>query len=153
MVIWTFGAQSTSSDHSQWRLPSSPSRAARMFTTSSKSVNSNRCGVSASRSFGPMSASRSIIANTSSMHSRSSRADSNEAPTAQLVDFFAAVRRDAADFLAAAGLRVRLPAAFARVVVRLARDFAAAGREDDELPEDALEAGFAARRAGASSAE
>ena len=34
-----------------------PLRAARMFTTSSTSVNSNRCGTSASRSFGPISSS------------------------------------------------------------------------------------------------
>ena len=40
----TLGSQSTSSDHSQCRLPSSPSSAARMLTTRSRSVNSKRCG-------------------------------------------------------------------------------------------------------------
>src|SRR3954447_26075652 len=82
MVIWTVDFQSTSSDHSQWRLPSSSARAARMFTTSSKSENSKRWGVSASRSLGPMSGSASIMAKTWSIASRSSFADSNEAPTA-----------------------------------------------------------------------
>ena len=80
----TLGFQSTSSDHSQWRFPSSPSRVARMLTTRSKSENSNRCGVSASRSFGPISGSASISRNTSSMTSRSSLAESNEALMAQL---------------------------------------------------------------------
>src|ERR671911_711869 len=79
MVIRTFGFQSTSSDHSQYRLPSSPSVAARMLTTTSKSLNSNCWGVSASRSLGPISESASIIVKTASMTSRSSFADSNEA--------------------------------------------------------------------------
>ena len=47
----------------------------------SKSLNSKRCGVSASRSLGPISGSASIIENTWSMASRSSFADSNEAAT------------------------------------------------------------------------
>src|SRR3954453_4270564 len=53
-----------------------------MFTTMSKSENSNRCGVSASRSLGPISGSASIIEKTASIAWRSSLADSNEAPTA-----------------------------------------------------------------------
>src|SRR5262245_61924316 len=54
-----------------------------MFTTTSKSLNSKRCGVSASRRLGPISGSASISENTLSMTSRSSFADSNEAPMAQ----------------------------------------------------------------------
>src|SRR6185503_17485480 len=90
-----------------------------MLTTTSKSVNSKRWGVSASRSSGPISGSRSIIANTSSMHSRSSRADSNEAATTQLLAVSLAAAGGvgvvvavgagvgvAVAFLAAAGLRV-----------------------------------------------
>src|SRR6478609_8617224 len=54
-----------------------------MFTTTSKSENSNRCGVSASRSLGPMSGSASISEKILSITSRSSLADSNEALMAQ----------------------------------------------------------------------
>src|SRR3954451_20433905 len=79
MVILTFGSQSTSSDHSQCRLPSSPSAAARMFTTRSRSVNSKRCGTSASRSFGPISGSASIIEKTASMTSTNSFSELNSA--------------------------------------------------------------------------
>src|SRR3954465_11316671 len=77
----TFGSQSTSSVHSQCRLPSSAAAAARMLTTMSTSVNSKRCGTSASRSFGPMSGSSSIIANTRSMTSRNSCGERNSADT------------------------------------------------------------------------
>src|SRR4051812_39943051 len=52
-----------------------------MLTTMSTSVNSKRCGTSASRSFGPMSGSSSIIANTRSMTSRNSCGDRNSADT------------------------------------------------------------------------
>src|ERR1044072_8550640 len=83
MVIQTFGSQSTSSVHSQCRLPSSPSRAARMFTTRSTSGNSNRCGTSASRSFGPMSGSSLIAEKIQSMIDRNSFGDENSAPMAQ----------------------------------------------------------------------
>src|SRR3954466_6418754 len=54
-----------------------------MLTTASKSENSNRCGVSASRSLGPMSGSASISEKILSITSRSSLADSNEALMAQ----------------------------------------------------------------------
>src|SRR6188472_2350159 len=54
-----------------------------MLTTTSKSVNSNCCGVSASRSLGPMSGSVSINVKILSMTSRSSLADSNVAPMGQ----------------------------------------------------------------------
>src|SRR5919204_2793599 len=46
-----------------------------MFTAMSKSGNSNRCGVRASRSFGPMSESVLMIVNTLSMTSRNSAED------------------------------------------------------------------------------
>src|SRR5438874_13535999 len=46
-----------------------------MFTTRSTSGNSNRWGVSASRSFGPISGSVLIIVNTWSMTSRNSFAE------------------------------------------------------------------------------
>src|SRR4051794_28083265 len=52
-----------------------------MLTTMSTSVNSKRCGTSASRSFGPMSGSSSIIANTRSMTSRNSCGERNSADT------------------------------------------------------------------------
>src|SRR3954467_9753680 len=83
MVIRTRGSQSTSSLHSQCRLPSSPGSAARMFTTMSRSVNSKRWGTSASRSLGPMSGSSSIIEKIWSMTARNSSRDSNSAPIAQ----------------------------------------------------------------------
>src|SRR4051794_19638854 len=79
IVIRTFGSQSTSSDHSQCRLPSSPDSAARMLTTRSRSVNSKRWGTSASRSFGPMPGSASIIEKTSSMTSTNSSSEENSA--------------------------------------------------------------------------
>src|SRR3954447_2378931 len=82
IVMRTFGSQSTSSDHTQCRLPCSSGRAARMFTTRSTSVNSKRCGTSASRSFGPMSGSPSIIEKIWSMTSRTSSGDENSAPIA-----------------------------------------------------------------------
>src|SRR3954464_8626330 len=47
-----------------------------MFTTWSTSGNTNRCGVSASRSFGPMSGSVLISSNARSMTSRNSSGDS-----------------------------------------------------------------------------
>src|SRR4051794_26990599 len=73
--IFTSGSQSTSSVHSQTRLfPSLLSSAAVTLTTRSRSGNSKRCGVSASRSFGPMSGSVLIISNTRSMTSRNSLA-------------------------------------------------------------------------------
>src|SRR4051794_38950432 len=72
-LIFTSGSQATSSVHSQTRLlPSLLSSDAVMFTTRSRSGNSKRCGVSASRSFGPMSGSVLIISNTRSMTSRNS---------------------------------------------------------------------------------
>src|SRR3954454_23860062 len=46
-----------------------------MFTTSSTSGKTNRCGVSASRSFGPMSGSVLMRSNTRSMTSRNSSGD------------------------------------------------------------------------------
>src|SRR3954462_14424341 len=79
IAILTLGSQSTSSDHSQYRLPSSPSSAARMLTTRSRSVNSKRWGTSASRSFGPMSGSESIIEKTASMTSTNSSSELNSA--------------------------------------------------------------------------
>src|SRR5919108_1573484 len=83
MVILTFGSQSTSSDHSQCRFPSSPAWEARMLTTRSTSGNSNRWGTSASRSFGPISASSLIIAKTRSITVRNSLGDENSAPIGQ----------------------------------------------------------------------
>ena len=71
IVILTLGSQSMSSDHSQARF-GSPAPPARMLTTRSRSVNSNRCGVSASRSLGPISGSSLISANVRSMTSRNS---------------------------------------------------------------------------------
>ena len=50
-----------------------------MLTTRSRSVNSNRCGVSASRSLGPMSGSSLISANVRSMTSRNSVSELNAA--------------------------------------------------------------------------
>src|SRR3954453_17370921 len=47
-----------------------------MFTTWSTSGNTNRCGVSASRSFGPMSGSVLMSSNTRSMTCRNSSGDS-----------------------------------------------------------------------------
>src|ERR687886_458403 len=55
-----------------------------MFTTRSRSGNSNRWGVSASRSFGPISGSVLIIVNTWSITSRNSFADLNSAINANL---------------------------------------------------------------------
>src|SRR5918999_1708709 len=107
IAILTLGSQSTSSDHSQWRLPSSPSSAARMLTTRSRSVNSKRCGTSASRSFGPISGSVSIIEKTSSMTSTNSSSVVNSAFATQpagVVLRDVAVRR-------AAGLRAGFGAA------------------------------------------
>ena len=72
IVIRTLGSQSTSSVHSQARLPSSSSSAARMFTMRSRSVNSKRCGTSASRSFGPISGSSDIIEKVRSITSTNS---------------------------------------------------------------------------------
>src|SRR3954465_14033964 len=46
-----------------------------MFTTRSRSGNSKRCGVSASRNLGPMSSSVLMIVNTLSMTSRNSSAE------------------------------------------------------------------------------
>src|SRR4051795_1188416 len=121
MVIWTLDFQSTSSDHSQCRLPSSSARAARMLTTTSKSENSKRWGVSASRSLGPMSGSASIIAKTWSIASRSSFADSNEAPTAYEVPFVAGGLGSVAAGLSlgAAGFFVGTAAGFFAVTGRL----------------------------------
>src|SRR3954454_5449599 len=48
-----------------------------MFTTLSTSGNTKRCGVSASRSFGPMSGSVLMSSNTRSMTSQNSLGDSN----------------------------------------------------------------------------
>src|SRR5215211_7267241 len=86
IAILTFGSQSTSSDHSQCRFPSSPARAARMLTTRSRSVNSNRCGTSASRSFRPMSVSSLIIEKTRSITVRNSFSERNSAAMAQELD-------------------------------------------------------------------
>src|SRR5687767_11367342 len=47
-----------------------------MFTTASTSGKTNRCGVCASRSFGPMSGSVLMSSNTRSMTSRNSSGDS-----------------------------------------------------------------------------
>src|SRR5262245_46040011 len=55
-----------------------------MFTTMSTSGNSKRCGVSASRSFGPISASVLISAKVLSMTSRNSFEDVNEPIAATL---------------------------------------------------------------------
>src|SRR6185295_11297922 len=92
--ILTFGFQSMSSVHSQCRLPSSPDRDARMFTTRSTSGNSNRCGTSASRSFGPMSGSSLIAEKIQSMMVRNSFGDENSAPMAQDEDPDEPVDRD-----------------------------------------------------------
>src|SRR3954447_13072067 len=55
-----------------------------MFTTLSTSGNTKRCGVSASRSFGPMSGSVLMSSNTRSMTSRNSVGDLNSlAPMAR----------------------------------------------------------------------
>src|SRR5437762_57084 len=51
-----------------------------MFTTRSRSGNSKRCGVSASRSFGPMSGSVLIIVNALSITSRHSPAELKPMP-------------------------------------------------------------------------
>src|SRR5947199_4002014 len=77
ICIFTLGSQSTSSVHSQWRLPSSP-RPARMLTTRSTSSNSNRWGTSASRSFGPIPGSSLIIVKIRSMTSTNSFGDRND---------------------------------------------------------------------------
>src|SRR5215218_4886669 len=79
IAIFTRGSQSTSSVHSQRRLPSSSSRAARMLATRSRSSNSYRIGTSASRSLGPMSGSSFIIENTRSITSLNSLGESKEA--------------------------------------------------------------------------
>src|SRR5215217_2417025 len=79
----TLGSQSMSSVHSQCRLPSSPSSAARMLTTRSTSVNSKRCGTSASRSFGPISGASSIIEKIWSITSRTSSGEEKDAPIDQ----------------------------------------------------------------------
>src|SRR3954463_2504444 len=83
MVILTFGSQPTSSDHSQCRCPSSLPSAARMLTTRSRSGNSNRCGTSASRSFGPMSGSSLIVVKIQSMTVRNSFGDEKSSAMAQ----------------------------------------------------------------------
>src|SRR3954471_4676302 len=76
IFISTAGCQATSSDHSHMRLCSeSPFPAGAMFTTSSRSGNSQRWAVSASRSFGPMSGSADISSKQRSMTSRNSSAD------------------------------------------------------------------------------
>src|SRR5688500_594890 len=54
-----------------------------MFTTRSTSVNSNRCGTSASRSLGPMSGSSLIIEKTWSMTVLNSLSDRNSVAIAQ----------------------------------------------------------------------
>src|SRR5688500_15460795 len=54
-----------------------------MFTTRSTSVNSNRCGTSASRSLGPMSGSSLIIEKTWSMTVRNSLSDRNSTAIVQ----------------------------------------------------------------------
>src|SRR4051812_49016151 len=125
--ILTLGFQSMSSVHSQCRLPSSPAWDARMFTTRSTSGNSNRCGTSASRSFGPISGSSLIVEKIQSMMVRNSFGDENSAPMVQEDEepedpverervvrvpagFFAAVLRLAGFF--AAVLRDRVPAGF-----------------------------------------
>src|SRR5688500_18194921 len=54
-----------------------------MFTTRSTSVNSNRCGTSASRSLGPISGSSLIIEKTWSMTVLNSLSDRNSAAIAQ----------------------------------------------------------------------
>src|SRR5215211_4041714 len=83
MVILTFGSQSTSSDHSQCRFPSSPPSDARMLTTRSTSGNSNRCGTSASRSLGPMSGSSLIVVKIQSMTVRNSLGEEKSSAMAQ----------------------------------------------------------------------
>src|SRR5829696_8406017 len=139
MAIFTRGSQSTSSVHSQVRFPSSPSRVARMFTTRSTSSNSQRIGTSASRSFGPISGSSSIIPKTRSITVLNSLGESKETPTAgQELEleppdegFFAVLaRRDAAGL----GAAVRRADARLDADERLVEDFDAV--EDD--------AGFAA---------
>src|SRR5437764_1258000 len=78
MAIRTFGSQSTSSLHAQTRF-GSPVWPARRLTTSATSGNSNRCGVSASRSLGPISGSSLMIVKVLSMTSRNSSTDSKAA--------------------------------------------------------------------------
>src|SRR5205085_2977770 len=56
-----------------------------MFTTRSRSGNSKRCGVSASRSLGPMSESVLIIVNTLSITSLNSREELNSATSRTLM--------------------------------------------------------------------
>ena len=74
MAIFTLGSQETSSDHSHFRLGSSL-EPARMLTTSSRSGNSNRWGVSASRRRGPISGSSLIRLNVRSITSTNSSTD------------------------------------------------------------------------------
>src|SRR5215207_6444569 len=85
-----------------------------MLTTRSRSVNSKRCGTSASRSLGPISGSASIIAKTWSMTSTNSSSESNSTlPMAQDLRL-AAVRR-AGDALADAGFGFAVPVVLAAV--------------------------------------
>src|SRR3954471_4167582 len=103
-----------------------------MLTTRSTSGNSKRWGTSASRSFGPMSGSESIIENTSSMHSRNSFGESNEAPIAYEALFGERPVLVPVGRLAFAGVfdvagrdELRLPAAERRAGVDLATSSAA----------------------------
>src|SRR3954452_20654607 len=85
IFISTSGSQATSSDHSQRRFcPSTTSSAKVMFTTRSRSGNSKRCGVSASRSFGPISGSVLMSPKVLSMTSRNSLEDLNAIPRTTL---------------------------------------------------------------------
>src|SRR6476660_1295755 len=154
IAILTLGSQSTSSDHSQCRLPSSPSEAARMFTTRSRSVNSKRWGTSASRSFGPMSGSSSIIEHTASMTSTNSSSELNSAfATLQLpvpAPLDAGDRRRGVAGLGLAGVPV-FAAAVAAAVGFAAADLRAAGLRAAGLRAAGLAAaavGLAAAAAG-----
>src|SRR3954464_4608436 len=129
-----------------------------MLTTSSKSVNSNRCGVSASRSLGPMSGSASIIEKTWSMTSRSSFADSISAAMAQeLAGGFAGVGAEGAAGLgvcggpvvaAAVGAAGGFFAAAAGFIAAAGGFFAAAGRLRAAAGRFSATAGFLAAGVG-----
>ena len=116
-----------------------------MFTTRSTSGNSNRCGTSASRSFGPISGSSLIAEKIQSMMVRNSFGDENSAPMVQddeeepvervPAGFFAAVLRERVLVVFfAAVLRERVLVVFFAAVLRervLAAFFAAVLRERD----------------------
>ncbi len=76
IFISTSASQSTSSVHSHRRQASLDSSSFQvMFTTLSRSGKTNRCGVWASRSLGPISGSVDISSKARSMTSRNSSGD------------------------------------------------------------------------------